>query len=135
MAASGKTTENESMNIPLTIVLAAALTVPAPALHAAGDAGHGQQLYESRCIACHSVDVSRIGPAHRGVFGRRAGRVAGYDYSAALKASKVIWSEKTLNAWLTSPERLIPGQKMGYMVDDPRDRADLIAYLKSVSPQ
>ena len=101
---------------------------------AAGDATRGQELYESRCIACHSVDQSRVGPAHKGVFGRRAGRVVGYDYSAALKASKVVWSEKTLDAWLSNPERLIPGQKMGYMVTEAVDRADLIAYLKKVSP-
>ena len=109
-------------------------TLVASAVLAAGDAVRGQLLYESRCIVCHSVDQSRVGPAHQGVFGRRAGRVAGYDYSAALKASKVIWSEKTLDVWLDSPERLIPGQKMGYTVTDASDRADLIAYLKKVSP-
>jgi cytochrome c len=103
-------------------------------VHAAGDATRGQELCESRCIACHSVDQSRVGPAHQGVFGRRAGRVVGYEYSAALKASKVVWSEKTLDAWFSNPERLIPGQKMGYRVTEAGDRADLIAYLRKVSP-
>jgi cytochrome c len=103
------------------------------AVFAAGDDARGQQLYDSRCIACHSVDQSRVGPAHQGVFGRRAGRVIDYDYSPALKASKVVWKEKTLDAWLSNPERLIPGQKMGYSVTDAGDRADLIAYLKKIS--
>ena len=123
------------MNKPITIVLAVTLMAVASAVFAAGDAVRGQQLYESRCIACHSVDQSRVGPAHQGVFGRRAGRVADYDYSAALKASKVVWSEKTLNAWLENPERTIPGQKMGYRVTEALDRADLVAYLKEVSPR
>jgi cytochrome c len=123
------------MKKQVTIVLAVALMSMASAVFAAGDAAHGQQLYESRCIACHSVDQSRVGPAHQGVFGRRAGRVVGYDYSAALKASKVIWAEKTLDAWLSNPERTIPGQKMGYSVTDAADRADLIAYLKMISPR
>jgi cytochrome c len=122
------------MNKPITIVLAVALMSIASAVFAAGDAVRGQQLYESRCVACHSVEQSRVGPAHQGVFGRRAGRVAGYDYSPALKASKLVWSDKTLDAWLANPERTIPGQKMGYSVTDASDRADLIAYLKKVSP-
>jgi cytochrome c len=100
---------------------------------AAPDAANGKTLYQSRCIGCHSVDQNRVGPAHEGVFDRRAGQVAGYDYSPALKKSKVVWSAKTLDQWLTNPERLIPGQKMGYSVTDSQDRADLIAYLKTLS--
>lgn len=122
------------MNRDLSTVLAAALLATAPAVFGAGDAVRGQQLYESRCIACHSVDQSRVGPAHQGVLGRRAGSVPGYDYSPALKASRLVWSEKTLDAWLADPQRLIPGQKMGVQVKDANDRADLIAYLKAVSP-
>jgi cytochrome c len=98
----------------------------------AGDAVRVRQLYESRFIGCHSVKENRIGPAHRGVFGRKAGGVKDYDYSAALKKSKVIWNAKTLDRWLASPESLIPGQKMGFMVQEAADRADLIDYLKAV---
>jgi cytochrome c len=105
------------------------------AAKAAGDARHGQELYESRCIACHSVDDSRVGPAHKGVFGRKAGSVVGYEYSPAVKKSKIVWNEQSLEKWLTNPEGLIPGQKMGYSVSDAADRADLIAYLKEVSPK
>ena len=122
------------MNQTITIGGAAAMMFAASSAWAGGDAKRGQELYERRCIACHSVDQSRVGPAHQGVFGRRAGRVANYDYSAALKASRVVWSEKTLDAWLSNPERLIPGQKMGYRVTEAGDRADLIAYLRKVSP-
>jgi cytochrome c len=98
-----------------------------------GDAINGTKLYESRCTACHSVDESRVGPAHRGVVGRKAGSVAGFKYSQALKNSKIVWSGKTLNSWLANPEQVIAGQQMFYSVADAKDRLDLIAYLQSVS--
>ena len=97
----------------------------------AADPIRGKQLYESRCGACHSVDDNRAGPAHKGVFGRKAGSAPGFDYSPALRASKVVWNEKTLNRWLADPEKLISGQKMGFSVPDPKERADLIEFLKT----
>ena len=97
------------------------------------DAQRGRELYESRCIACHSLDANRVGPLHRGVFGRRAGGVSDYDYSPALKKAGTTWDERTLDAWLADPEKAVPGQKMGYRVENPGDRADLIAYLRRES--
>jgi cytochrome c len=98
-----------------------------------GDAAHGQQLYESRCIACHSPDANRVGPMHRGVFGRKAGSVPGYAYSTALKNAGFVWDAAKLDAWLTDPQALVPGQKMNFKVAKPQDRADLIAYLKTLT--
>jgi len=97
---------------------------------AAGTAD-GQALYESRCVGCHSLDHDRIGPRHRGLFGRKAGSVAGFEYSPALRASRIVWSAQSLERWLAGPERLIPGQRMNYSVPDPADRAALIAYLEA----
>ena len=99
---------------------------------AAGDPMRGKELYDSRCSGCHSIDQNRVGPAHQGVFGRRAGQARDFAYSSAVKASRIVWSEKTLNAWLTTPEQLIPGQRMGYSVTEADDRTDLIAYLKTL---
>jgi cytochrome c len=96
----------------------------------AQDAARGKQLYESRCGACHSIDDNRAGPAHKGVFGRKAGSAQGFDYSPALKASKIVWNEKTLNRWLADPEKLVPGQKMGFTVPEAKDRADVIEFLR-----
>ena len=110
----------------------AALAVLSPA-QAAGDAARGEQLYGSRCGACHSLDENRAGPAHRGVFGRKAGAARDFDYSPALRASGIVWNEKTLDRWLANPEKLVHGQKMGFAVPDPKDRADVIAYLKAAS--
>ena len=100
---------------------------------AAGEAARGEQLYESRCTGCHSLDANRIGPMHRGVFGRKAGSVADFEYSSAVKRSKVVWNDETLDRWLTNPEKLVPGQKMGYQVSEAKDRADIVAYLKRES--
>jgi len=96
-----------------------------------GDPQRGKALYDSRCTACHSLDHSRIGPAHRGVFGRHVARVAGFDYSPGLKHSNVVWNARSLDRWLTDPEKFIPGQKMGYSVPEAQDRVDIIAFLAS----
>lgn len=95
----------------------------------AADPERGKALYESRCAGCHSLDQDRVGPRHRGLIGRKAGAVAGFEYSPALRASRIVWSAKTLDAWLAGPERLIPGQRMNYSVPDEAERAALIAYL------
>jgi cytochrome c len=81
-------------------------------------------------MICHSLDKNGIGPSHRNVFGRTAGSVANYSYSAALKASNIVWSETTLDQWLTNPQALVPGTKMMFSVDNAQDRADVIAFLK-----
>jgi cytochrome c len=109
------------------------LAVHAAPGKAAGDAKNGAQLYEQRCGSCHAVDANRVGPQHRNVIGRKAGAVPAYDYSPALRQSTVRWDEPSLNAWLADPEKFIPGQRMGYSVNNASDRGDLIAYLRSVS--
>jgi cytochrome c len=98
----------------------------------AGSALKGKELYDARCSACHSVDNNRVGPMHLGVFGRKAGGVKSYPYSEALNKSKVVWNRDTLTAWLTNPEVLIPGQRMGYAMDNAQDREDVVAYLATL---
>jgi cytochrome c len=97
-----------------------------------GDVSRGQALYQSRCTACHAVDSNKIGPAHRGVMGRRVGSLDGYEYSAELALSRLRWTPQTLNQWLFDPESLVAGQRMGFYVDDRQERADLIAYLATL---
>jgi cytochrome c len=99
----------------------------------AADAAHGEEIYNSRCVACHSPDANRVGPKHRGVVGRTAGTVPDFNYSKAVKGSGVVWNEETLDKWLTNPQAFIPGQRMNFKVADPADRADLIAYLKTLT--
>ena len=100
---------------------------------AAGDPNAGEAVY-SRCLACHSLEVNRTGPKHCGLFGRRAGSVPGFDYSPAMKRSKLVWNEKTLDRFLADPLKTVPGTAMTYAgVPDAKERADLIAYLKRES--
>lgn len=92
---------------------------------------HGAEVYE-RCAACHSLERDRTGPRHCDLFGRRAGSVADFEYSEAMRASGITWDEATLDRFLAAPMRAVPGTSMGYAgIDDARERRDLIAYLKS----
>lgn len=113
---------------PASLFALFAITLSCPAQ--AGDAERGRVLYESRCMGCHALDTDRIGPRHRGVFGRVAGGAAGYDYSSALRNARIVWDEQSLDRWLADPKTAVPGQRMYYAVPDSRDRADLIEYLK-----
>ncbi len=70
---------------------------------------------------------------HRGVYGRKAGSVAAFNYSPAVKNSSVVWADDTLNKWLTNPQDVIPGQRMNFRVSTAEDRADIIAFLKKES--
>jgi cytochrome c len=94
-----------------------------------GDPSRGKTLYLA-CQACHSIDENDLGPKHRGVVGRPAGRIVDYAYSAALKSSGLIWDEATLDRWLTNPSALVPGTKMFFQVGDAQNRADIIAFLR-----
>jgi len=97
-----------------------------------GDLQRGAALYQARCTACHAVDSNKIGPAHRGVMGRRVGGLQGYTYSAELAQSRLRWTPQTLNTWLEDPEELVAGQRMGFQVEDMQERADLIAFLATL---
>lgn len=109
-------------------VTALASATAAPSAGPSGDPVRGKSLYQA-CTGCHSIDENDVGPKHRGVFGRRAGSVADYPYSAALKASGLTWDGATLDHWLANPSQLVPGTKMYFKIDDAKSRADIIAYL------
>jgi cytochrome c len=68
---------------------------------------------------------------HRSVYGRKAGGVEGFQYSAALRKLQVVWNAETLDRWLTNPTAMAPGTAMGVRVPQEQDRADIIVYLRS----
>jgi len=104
------------------------LAVSCPAT-AAGDAVRGEQIY-ARCLACHALAFDRVGPRHCGLLGRRAGSVPGFEYSRAMKQSRITWDAKTLDRFLAAPTKTVPGTSMTYDgVPDRLERVDLIAYL------
>ena len=103
---------------------------------AQGDAAAGQAVFDQKCASCHSVaaDLTHglLGPNLVGVVGRTAGMVAGWDFSTALKDSKVIWTEENLNKWLTDSTALVARADMDLKVPSRIEREDVISYLKSL---
>jgi cytochrome c len=95
-----------------------------------GDAARGKTVFERRCTGCHAMEGDREGPRLAGVFGRKAGSVAGFDYSAGLKNSGITWDEATLEKWLRDPDMVVPDTKMDFSVPKAQERSDLIAYFK-----
>jgi cytochrome c len=117
------------MSLGRWLLAAGALAASAQAW-ALPDAVRGEQVY-ARCLACHALAVDRVGPRHCGLFGRLAGSVPGFAYSEAMKKSKIVWNDKTLDRFLAKPLVMVPGTAMTYDgVPDPAERADLIAYLR-----
>ena len=100
------------------------------ALDGPGDPTRGKAVFEKRCTGCHALEVDREGPRLAGVYGRKAGSVAGFTYSAGLKKSGVTWDEATLEKWLSDPDRMVPDNNMSFSVPKATERQDLIAYLK-----
>lgn len=95
-----------------------------------GDPNAGEMVY-ARCFACHALAYNRTGPKHCGVLGRRAGSVAGFEYSAAMKRANWVWDRENLDRFLADPLKTVPGTTMGYAgVKDGQERADLIAYIE-----
>jgi len=100
-----------------------------------GDPARGEVRFQE-CAACHKLDAGSngVGPSLHGIFERKAGELADFRYSPALKRSGIAWSPQTLEAYLTDPQALVPGNRMPYAgMADPQGRADLIAYLARAS--
>ena len=86
------------------------------------------------CAACHTTDGSKsLGPSLKGVYGRKAGSLAGFTYSRAMRNSGVLWDEKSLDAFIAEPQKAIPGNTMPFGgISDPRQRAEVVHYLKTL---
>ena len=115
--------------------LAFALSSPAAA---AGDPANGQKLFK-KCAACHSLEEGKkkVGPSLYRVFGATPGQVAKFRYSKGMVEygkTGVVWDEATLDAWLTKPKDVVKRTKMAFPgFKKEQDRADMIAYLKSLN--
>ena len=120
---------------------AVALVLSVPfAAHAAGDAAKGEKVW-AKCKICHQVGPEAknlVGPIQNNLIGRKAGTVEGFKgYSEANKEAGehgLIWTEETLDKYLTDPKVFMPKNKMAFVgLPKAEDRADVIAYLKTFS--
>ena len=102
---------------------------------AAQDMAAGKSSF-AKCRACHSPEEGKnlIGPSLHGLFGRKAGSVAGFNYSAPNKASGIVWNDDTLFTYLENPQKFIPNTKMIFPgIKSEKERRNLIAYLKEAT--
>lgn len=123
------------MKRALLFTLALGLTAQSPAQ--AQDAAAGEKVF-ARCRACHQVGETAknaVGPHLNGLFGRKAGTVEGYNYSAANKNSGITWDDKNFSEYIADPKKFMPGNKMAFAgLKKEGEIADLTTYLKQFGP-
>ncbi len=123
---------NSKLRTTLTILTGVVCATIAMAA-SAKDPDRGREAFEKRCTGCHALDKIKVGPPLRGVYGRNAGKDAKFTYSDAVRKTSVTWDESTLNRWLTDTESVIPDNDMAFRLNDPTDRATIVAYLRQLS--
>jgi cytochrome c len=105
--------------------------LPLAGARADGDAVRGEARFQD-CAACHKLEAgaNEVGPSLHGVFTRKAGGLADFRYSPAMKRSGIDWTPETIEKYIADPQAFIPANRMPYAgMANAGDRADLIAYL------
>lgn len=105
----------------------------------AGDAARGKTFFEINCVVCHSpvlgpqnLVIMKQGPSLVGVVGRAAGSLPHFNYTKAIRETGITWDAAKLYQFLENPMEVVPGTTMPIPVADPRNRADVIAYLATL---
>ena len=102
----------------------------------AGSTSSGREVYDRQCVVCHATEAEyhKEGPSLAGVYGRRAGTAPFFTGYRALKGADFVWTDANLDAWLADPRAFAGGRNttMTLSLTDPRQRADVIAYLKTL---
>jgi cytochrome c len=119
-----------------------------------GDAAKGEQIFK-QCMTCHRIGPdakNMVGPALTGVIGRQSGTAPGFAYSSLNKnagENGLVWSEDLIFQYLPDPnaflkkflsekgkEDLATGTtKMTFKLANEQQRKDVIAYIKTFSPE
>lgn len=127
----------------LKMAVLAAFCAAGTSAHSAegiGDVDRGAEIWAKQCKTCHQIGPdarNRIGPQLNGIFGRRAGSVEGFKYSKSMDRAHgdgLTWTLETLDPYIENPKALLSGTRMNFRgMEDPKDRADLLAYLRAFS--
>ena len=118
--------------IKVVFLAAVAIVIASTMAHADGDAARGELRFAD-CAACHSLahGTNNIGPSLAGLFGRKAGTIADFRYSPAMRRSGITWTSQMLDEFIADPQKLVPANRMPYSgMPNAADRADLITYLE-----
>lgn len=105
----------------------------------AADPVEGARIFGGKCGQCHNVEKNgpnQAGPNLWEIVGRQRAVFSEFDYSTALIRQGGVWTYETLNAFIARPTDFLPGTKMIAMypaVEDPQERAHIIAYLRQLS--
>jgi cytochrome c len=122
----------KTLYLPVAIIL-----VAGSASAQSGNEARGERLFNQQCKACHTVDkdgASTVGPNLHGLVGRKAGSTEGFSSSDAMKASGIVWDDKTLVEYLKDPKGRVPGTKMVYIgLKQEAQQADMIAFLRKAT--
>ena len=121
-----------------TLSLSAAVILVAGSASAqSGNEARGERLFNQQCKACHTLDkdgARTVGPNLHGLVGRKAGSTEGFSSSDAMKASGIVWDDKTLVEYLKDPKGRVPGTKMVYAgLKQEAQQADMIAFLRKAA--
>ena len=108
---------------------------PIEPLLASANLENGQKVAK-KCLQCHTFEQggkAKTGPNLWGIIEKAVGTVEGYAYSKAMKTHGGKWTHATLNEYLYSPRKSVPGTKMSFAgLKKTQDRADLITYIESL---
>jgi cytochrome c len=118
----------EAMRVTMIVMIA---LLPAVAARADGDPVRGEARFQE-CAACHRLEAAanEVGPSLHGIFTRKAGELADFRYSPAMKRSGIVWTAQTIEQYIADPQAMIPANRMPYSgMASAGDRADLVAYL------
>ena len=122
----------ETMRATMILVMT---LLPVGVARADGDPVRGEARFQE-CAACHRLasGANEVGPSLHGIFTRKAGELADFRFSPAMKRSGIVWTPETLDKYIADPQAVVPANRMPYAgMANAGDRADLIAYLSKAS--
>lgn len=99
-----------------------------------GDVDRGKRVFW-QCRSCHYPEqglAHNNGPSLWAIFGKMAGKQAGFEYSQPFQQAQFVWTPQLMDVWLQDPSKFLPNNMMmSAGVSDPQQRADLIHYLQT----